>query len=78
MDKRISGIWTQKHDKKSFSYGNHRGHSMEEWRMFMRQCYVLGVVKYDLRSMIKDSGVMGIIYIILQKKVKLTLIMDKT
>ena len=55
--------WTQKYNKKSFSYGNSRGHSLEQWRTFMRQCNVLGIVKYDLRSMIKGSGhysVMGV------------------
>lgn len=49
--------------KKSISFGNHKDHSLEQWRLFMRQCNVLGLVKYDLRSMIKSSGhysVMGI------------------
>lgn len=55
--------WTQAHNKKALSYGNNMGHTLDEWRLFMRQCHVLGVVKYDLRSMVKSNGhysVMGI------------------
>lgn len=58
-----SAAWTQDYNKKSFSYGNNKGHSLEQWRLFMRQCNVLGIVKYDLRSLIKNNGhysVMGI------------------
>ena len=60
-----SASWTSKYDKTSFSYGNSKGHTLEQWRLFLRQCHVLGIVKYDLRSMIKGSGhysVMGIYY----------------
>ena len=40
-----SATWTQIYDKKSFSYGNNKGHDLEQWRLFMCQCNVLGIVK---------------------------------
>ena len=60
-----SSSWTNAYNKKAFSYGNHRGHSLEQWRLFMRQCHVLGLIKYELKSMIKGNGhysVMGVYY----------------
>ena len=55
--------WTNAYNKKAHSYGNHRGHSLEQWWLFMRQCHVLGLIKYELKSMIKGNGhysVMGV------------------
>ena len=55
--------WTNAYNKKALSYGNSRGHTLEQWRLFMRQCHVLGLVKYELKSMIKANGhysVMGV------------------
>ena len=55
--------WTEKHDKSSLSYGNHCGHGIDFWRKFMRQCHVLGLVNYELQSLIKGNGhyaVMGV------------------
>ena len=60
-----SVAWTNAYNKKSLSYGNHFGHTLEQWRLFMHQCHVLGLVKYELRSMIKGNGhysVMGVYY----------------
>ena len=57
--------WTNAHYKKVFSYGNHRGYDLVQWRRFIRQCYVLGLIKYELKSMIKGNGhysVMGVFY----------------
>lgn len=57
--------WTNAYNKKSYSYGNNKGHTLEQWRLFMRQCHVLGLIKYELRSMIKGNkhySVMGVYY----------------
>ena len=57
--------WTNAYNKQAFSYGNHRNHTLEQWRLFIRQCHVLGLIKYELRSMIKGNGhysVMGVYY----------------
>ena len=63
---RASSIsWTNAHNKKAFSYGNHRGYDLVQWRRFIRQCHVLGLIKYELKSMIKGNGhysVMGVFY----------------
>ena len=56
--------WTNQYNKESLSYGNHQGHDVEFWRMFMRQCHILGLVDYKLQSMIKRNGhysVMGVL-----------------
>lgn len=56
-------LWTNAYNKKALSYGNHRGHSLEKWRLFMHQWHVLGLIQYELRSMIKANGhysVMGV------------------
>ena len=56
--------WTNQYNKESLSYGNHQGHDLEFWRMFMRQCHILGLVDYKLQSMIKRNGhysVMGVL-----------------
>ena len=60
-----SVVWTNAYNKKSLSYGNHFGHTLEQWRLFTHQCHVLGLVKYELRSMIKGNGhysVIGVYY----------------
>lgn len=47
------------------SYGSSRGHSEKWWRVFIRKCHVLGLVKKELKSIIKKSqhyGIQGIIY----------------
>ena len=58
--------WTNAYNKQAFSYyGNHRNHTLEQWRLFICQCHVLGLIKYKLRSMIKGNGhysVMGVYY----------------
>ena len=48
--------WADNFDKSSSSYGNFKGHSELQWRTFMRQCYVQGLVNGQLKSMIKKSG----------------------
>ena len=48
--------WTQPYDKQSTSYGNHRGHSQDWWRNFMKQCHMVGLVNRKLKSMVKRSG----------------------
>ena len=48
--------WTQPYNKQSTSYGNHRGHSQNWWRTFMKQCHVVGLVNRKLKSMVKRSG----------------------
>ena len=57
--------WRNAYNKQAFSYGNHRNHTLEQWRLFIRQCRALGLIKYELRSMIKGNGhysVMGVYY----------------
>ena len=57
--------WTNAYNKQAFSYGNYRGHSLDQWRLFMRQCHVLSLIKHELKSMIKGNGhysVMGVYY----------------
>ena len=48
--------WTNEFNKKSLSYGNHRGKPISFWRSFLRQCSAAGLVDYELKSMIKPSG----------------------
>ena len=48
--------WTNDFDKTSMSYGNAMGHSKMWWRLFMRQCHVLGLLRKELRSILKRSG----------------------
>ena len=48
--------WTNNYNKQCFSYGNHRGHDITFWRRFMKQCHVLSLVNYELKSIIKKSG----------------------
>ena len=62
---RGSGLaWTNAYNKSCMSYGNSRGHSEKWWRLFIKKCHVLGVVKKELKSIIKQSqhyGIQGII-----------------
>ena len=56
--------WTNAYNKSCISYGNSQGHSEKWWRLFIRKCHVLGVVKKELKSIIKQSqhyGIQGII-----------------
>lgn len=48
--------WTNSFNKESLSYGNHRDRDMHFWRKFMRQCHVLSLVNYELKSIIKKNG----------------------
>ena len=48
--------WTNRYDKTSFSYGNHKGRSMHFWRTFIKLCHVLCLVQLELKSMIKSNG----------------------
>ena len=63
---RGSGLaWTNAYKKSCMSYGNSQGHSEKWWWLFIRKCHVLGVVKKELKSIIKQSqhyGIQGIIY----------------
>ena len=45
--------WTNAYDKKAPSYGYSTGHSEMSWRIFMRQCHVLGLVQRELKSIKK-------------------------
>ena len=56
--------WTNAYNKSCISYGNSQGHSEKWWWLFIRKCHVLGVVKKELKSIIKQSqhyGIHGII-----------------
>ena len=56
--------WTNAYNKSCISYGNSQGHSEKWWWLFIRKCHVLGVVKKELKSIIKQSqhyGIQGII-----------------
>ena len=58
--------WTDSHNKKPFSYGNHCGKSITFWRTFIKQCHVLSLISFELKSMIKGNGsyaVHGIYYL---------------
>ena len=61
--------WTDSYNKESLSYGNHRGRDINFWHRFMKQCYVLSLVAYKLKSMIKKSGFYAVhgIYHVSQK-----------
>ena len=57
--------WTNAYNKRSFSYGNNKGHTLEQWRLFLQQCHVHGLIKYELRSLVKGNkyySVMGVYY----------------
>ena len=64
--------WTNACNKNCLSYGNHRGKDMAFWRTFIKQCHVLSLVKLELRSMIKDSGLYAVngVYHIIQSGVE--------
>ena len=56
--------WTDAYNKTCTSYGNSQGHSEKWWRLFIRKCHVLGVVRKELKSIIKQSqhyGIQGVI-----------------
>ena len=56
--------WTNAYNKSCTSYGNSQGHSEKWWWLFIQKCHVLGVVKKELKSIIKQSqhyGIQGII-----------------
>ena len=48
--------WTNAYDKSTLSYGHHNGRDIKFWRLFMKQCHVLGFVKLQFKSLIKASG----------------------
>ena len=48
--------WTDMHDKKALSYGNHCGKDINFWRQFIKQCHVKSLIKFELKSMIKTNG----------------------
>ncbi len=52
--------WTEKFNKNCVSYGKHLGKSITFWRTFMRQCSVVDLVKYELKSMIKSNGLYAV------------------
>ena len=56
----VRGVISDAYNKPSTSYGNCRGHSKKWWRLFIRKCNVLGVVKKELKSIIKQSQHYGI------------------
>ena len=62
---RGSGLaWTDAYNKPCMSYENSQGHSERWWRLFIHKCHVLGVVKKELKSIIKQSqhyGIQGVI-----------------
>ena len=39
--------WTKKHDK-NLSYSNHCCHGNDFWRVFERQCHVVGLINFDV------------------------------
>lgn len=48
--------WTNTHNKTtSLSYSNFKRHSKHWWRLFIKKCNVLGLVKKDLKSIVKQS-----------------------
>ena len=47
--------WTDAYDKIAPSYGFSMNHSEMWWRIFMRQCHVLGFVRRELKSIKKQS-----------------------
>ena len=56
--------WTNSFNKLTMSYSNFMGHSETWWRMFMRQCHILGFIDKELRSIImqnKHHSIQGII-----------------
>ena len=48
--------WTNTFNKNCLSYGNHRGRDISFWRKFLRQCHVMSLVRYELKSIIKKNG----------------------
>ena len=42
--------WTDAYDKTAPSYGSSMNHSEMWWRIFMRQCHVLGFVHRELKE----------------------------
>ena len=52
--------WTDAHNKDCPSYGNHKGRDINFWRTFIKQCYAASLVKLELKSMIKGSGLYAV------------------
>lgn len=48
--------WTDMHNKKALSYGNHCGKDINFWRQFIKQCHVKSLIKLELKSIIKANG----------------------
>ena len=47
--------WTDEHNKKVMSDGNHCRGDIHFWRSFIRQCSVKQLVRMELRSLIKET-----------------------
>ena len=52
--------WTAAYTKNCSSYGNHLGKDLHFWRTFIRQCHVISVLRLELKSMIKGSGMYAV------------------
>ena len=48
--------WTDMHDKKAMSYGNHCGKDINFWIQFIKQCHVKSLIKFEFKSMITTNG----------------------